>query len=498
MKRGFGIHHANLGTNWKRATERLFRKRKLATVLATGTLAQGINMPCKTVVVAGNSAFIGAVQYHQLAGRAGRRNFDNKGDVVLLGVSQDKVKRLLLHQLPKLTGHAPLTPIMTLRMFLRYTMAKGSNKFSKFSSKDGNPISDREEMVAMIRRSMSNPLCGFDSASQENRLEKQLPHFFVFLVDFLCSVQAIRPDREHPNTLLPTAMCSFLAHLHYFEPMNIAMSCAIYSGVFDYDIDDDVAEPAYGKDFSEEVHREVLSIISYFMFPRALPPWLDVDEARRDTNKLFEVQLPELPAAWRAFIDHYNRRVLSSFSSYVRLYSKRELSENENCMPAAAQPLYCEGPDCLAEVDNAAGLLGQFNNLRQDLAACSPFVAVDGGSSDDFSTIEELLHNSRHDVYLDRKMCPTMMVQGSRISAVILDFYNSGGNQKWIEKYHGLRRGAQWQYFSDVTHALKVVADALKVRIPAEDRVWEDPRFRLMRKFKSTSKAFDKLVKKLR
>ena len=65
-------------------------------VIATGTLAQGINMPCRTVVFAGDHLFLNALQFQQMSGRAGRRGFDPLGHIVLFGVGARKVRSLMV------------------------------------------------------------------------------------------------------------------------------------------------------------------------------------------------------------------------------------------------------------------------------------------------------------------------------------------------------------------------------------------------------------------
>ncbi|KAE8142623.1 hypothetical protein BDV38DRAFT_278141 [Aspergillus pseudotamarii] len=83
-----------------------------------GTLALGINMPCKTVVFSGDSAFLPALDYRQAAGRAGRRGFGFLGNVVFRGVTYPKVCRLPSSRLPDLNGHFSITTSLVLYLFL--------------------------------------------------------------------------------------------------------------------------------------------------------------------------------------------------------------------------------------------------------------------------------------------------------------------------------------------------------------------------------------------
>ena len=76
LKRGVGVHHGALSPDYRQAVEHLFRKKYLKIVIATGTLALGIHMPCRTVVFCGDTIKLSALQYRQMSGRAGRRGHD--------------------------------------------------------------------------------------------------------------------------------------------------------------------------------------------------------------------------------------------------------------------------------------------------------------------------------------------------------------------------------------------------------------------------------------
>jgi superfamily II RNA helicase len=90
----------------------------LNLVFATGTLALGIHMPCKTVAVVGDSPFLNPLESQQMSGRAGRWGFDNAGNAVFMGLNERKMRRLLLGKLPHMVGNFPLNVTMVLRLLL--------------------------------------------------------------------------------------------------------------------------------------------------------------------------------------------------------------------------------------------------------------------------------------------------------------------------------------------------------------------------------------------
>ena len=91
LERGMAAHHAGLLPVFKECVEQLFVRGLCKVVFATETLALGINMPARTVVIEKLVKFNGEThaditpgEYTQLTGRAGRRGLDVEGHAVVL------------------------------------------------------------------------------------------------------------------------------------------------------------------------------------------------------------------------------------------------------------------------------------------------------------------------------------------------------------------------------------------------------------------------------
>ncbi|ERG69337.1 DEAD/DEAH box helicase [Segniliparus rugosus] len=90
LERGIAAHHAGMFTLWRHIVEELFVKGMVRVVFATETLALGVNMPARSVVLESLVKFNGEShvdltpgEYTQLTGRAGRRGIDTRGHAVL-------------------------------------------------------------------------------------------------------------------------------------------------------------------------------------------------------------------------------------------------------------------------------------------------------------------------------------------------------------------------------------------------------------------------------
>lgn len=90
LERGIAAHHAGLLPAFKEIVEELFQRKLVKVVFATETLALGINMPARTVVLENLEKFNGISrvpitpgEYTQLTGRAGRRGIDVEGHAIV-------------------------------------------------------------------------------------------------------------------------------------------------------------------------------------------------------------------------------------------------------------------------------------------------------------------------------------------------------------------------------------------------------------------------------
>lgn len=103
IKSGCAFHHAGLTNPQRRLVESNFKKGFIRCIVATPTLAAGINLPARTVIVRDVRRFDANVGYvsipvlevKQMCGRAGRPRFDKYGEAILVARDEEE-KELLL------------------------------------------------------------------------------------------------------------------------------------------------------------------------------------------------------------------------------------------------------------------------------------------------------------------------------------------------------------------------------------------------------------------
>nr|XP_033713399.1 probable ATP-dependent RNA helicase DDX60 isoform X4 [Tursiops truncatus] len=239
--RGIGYHHSSLSFKEKQLVEILFRKGFIRVVTATGTLALGINMPCKSVVFAQNSVYLDALNYRQMSGRAGRRGQDLGGDVYFFGIPLPKIEKLIKSNVPELRGQFPLSISLILRLML-------------LASKADDPEDAKAKALSVLKHSLI-------SFKQPRALE-MLKLYFLFSVQFLVKEGYL--DQEGN----PTGFAGLVSHLHYHEPSNLVFVSFLVRGLFH-----NLCQPTRkgSKHFSQDVMEKLVLVLANLFGRKYLP-----------------------------------------------------------------------------------------------------------------------------------------------------------------------------------------------------------------------------------
>jgi ATP-dependent RNA helicase HelY len=155
LRHGVAFHHAGLLPPMKELVERLFNEGLLSVVCSTDTLAVGINMPARSVVISNLVRPFGGLlspnDFSQLTGRAGRRGIDERGGVVMLPGRSYAIEDAYA----EVTG--PLQPILSA-FRLRYS--------TLLSSLEGSP----DRLDHLVRSSLRQ----YQMKAKARRAERDL------------------------------------------------------------------------------------------------------------------------------------------------------------------------------------------------------------------------------------------------------------------------------------------------------------------------------------
>ncbi len=103
VKCGVAFHHAGLGGAHRKIIEDAFREGKIKVLTATPTLAFGVNLPARTVIIQDYRRYepgygyypISVLEYKQMSGRAGRPKYDKIGEAILIAKTADEADYLM-------------------------------------------------------------------------------------------------------------------------------------------------------------------------------------------------------------------------------------------------------------------------------------------------------------------------------------------------------------------------------------------------------------------
>jgi hypothetical protein len=216
LRRGIGVHHEAAPKAYRDLVECLFRGRHIRVVFATGTLAFGVNMPCRTSVFALDSKSLTPTLYRQMSGRAGRRGYDDVGNVIFFGLRAERAAQLMTTKLPSLQGQFPLSASLSLRSLLLQ-----------------GRLSNAAHIQAAMRVLINDPLLlSAKTGASRQFASRALNYHYRFLLQFLVQTRLLDVPQKVSGlaTVSPAPFAALTAVGHDHEPNNFVFALALASG----------------------------------------------------------------------------------------------------------------------------------------------------------------------------------------------------------------------------------------------------------------------------
>lgn len=426
LLRGIGVHHAGMNKHYRTTVESLYRMGYIQVVIATGTLALGINAPTKTSVFLGDSPFLTALMYRQCAGRAGRRGFDLLGKVVFYALPMERVQRLVLSKLPSIGGNFPLTSTMVLRLF---NLLQGSAYA---------PVA-----VNAIKGLLRLPQISFVSETGK----AEMLHHIRFSIDYLRRSGLLDAEGN------PINLFGLAAHLYHTEPSNFALVVLMRQGVI-HDICNQTS--------TQNAKHDLVVLLCHIFGRRYLPSVYASARSRELFRKSpSKIILPPMPVSARNALLQHNTEILHIFTRYATAYASKilDVDGGETHLPLSKL-------DYSGEAQSSPTVFHQYlKHTRIRTTSRSPFVA-NSGHDDRFGSVSELSQTCRSGLHLNEHSIPSMHEFTNNVdpehadtlllNAYLLDFYTHGQTAALVAA-NGIRLGDLWYLLEDFTLTLKTI-----------------------------------------
>ena len=465
LLRGIGVHHAGMPLKYRQAVERLFRAKRLGVVFATSTLALGINMPAKSSVFVSDAVYLNAMNFRQMAGRAGRRGFDLRGHVVFLGMPSGKCFRLMRSDLPKLHGNLVLSNSMALRLIIRQSALARLRQHDQEAYWRGVRACWR-----LVNLPLFDPMsaCGGGAAAGGGMMGRQMAHAFRFAVEYLQRMGLIRVDGAGETE--PNDLAAFVAHLFFMEPSNFAFVSLLIAD--DGKLFQRLCRPGPQRD------ETVISVLCHVFMRSPVPASLAARVLQRgSTSGPSIVLLPDLasigarvkcPGGEVVSEGELVRRALCSeqalrsLEAYCACFASAHAAElgDDDVLPVSGCTLGRQpssGP-AAADLGPLLGPLGVRPRVR------SAFVAL-SGHGDRFGSVDELCSTLRAGLYLDPQTVPVFELRpaSAPLNAYILDFFKHGQIRALV-RFNRIRSDVVWDDLRSFALVLQALHAAMARR----------------------------------
>ncbi|KAM5193196.1 putative ATP-dependent RNA helicase DDX60 isoform 2-T2 [Mantella aurantiaca] len=427
-RRGIGFHHASVHAKGRTFVEMLFRMGYIKVVTATSSLALGINMPCKSVVFLHDSVYLDALNYRQMAGRAGRRGLDLEGSVYFFNVPGPKVKKLMKSNVPELRGQFPLSISLVLRLML--LAAKADDK------------EDAKEKVLSI---LKHSLMTFKHQNETQVLKL----YCVFSLQFLLSEGYLNQD------CYPTEFTGLVTHLYYHEPSNFVFVSFLEKGLFHQLCKPLPEDP---KKFPDSVIETLVLILANLFGRKYLSP------SRRSAEENFyqsKVYLEKLPDNFASAVQEYNRKVATIFGHCILTASKLADMEKEYQLPLTQ--ISFSGEECMD-----SRLVDHLMSHSEAKNGISPFACLSGNTDHDLMKMKNISSLMLQTSQIPEKYIPLLHLMRRDIcgrkmllNSYALDFFKHGSLSA-IETDNGFNVGDAYCILKEFTLTIASISVSMK------------------------------------
>ncbi|KAI1433428.1 hypothetical protein GGR50DRAFT_668519 [Xylaria sp. CBS 124048] len=417
LRRGIAVHHAGMNRRYRQVVEILFRKGYLTVVIATGTLALGVNMPCKTVAFIEDSPYLTSLNYRQGAGRAGRRGFDLLGNVVFSNISRARVHELMSSRLPDLKGHFPLTTTLVLRILGLIDATENSSFVS--------------DIVKSLLTQNRLYLGGAESG-------KSIQHHLRFSVEYL--------QRQHllSSSGKPLNFAGLVGHLYFTENAVFAFHSLLKNGYF-HRLCSNIDQDPKGT-------MQTLMLVLTHLFVRVRASNWHLD-GTSNANAHGAPWLPRLPKEAEDLLISHNNETLNIFRTYASTFIDQYLEDT---------------PDRHLPLTGIAvgGEKSRIMNLPGDMPPTklrSPFIAL-SGHTDNFKSIHELCSHIRNGVFLEESAVPYIPIWphdlATPLNSFIYDFFKHGDFAA-LTRDNKIKKGDVWFLLRDFSLIIATIVASL-------------------------------------
>jgi len=461
LRRGIGMHHEGCKTGYRQTVEILFRRGYLRVVFATGTLALGINMPCRTTIFCGDSLELNGLMFRQMSGRAGRRGFDLLGQVVFLDMAFLKVQRLIASDLTSLTGEFKLSPTALLRALMEW------EQVTLYEVQDKEMPRSKDEIARCLVPMFSLPF--FSSSIAD--LETQVRYQTRFLLEFLYREGLVRASGS------VAGLANMITFMFETEPANFMLARFLTNGLFHEYLTGQEKRARKG-DRRTHLTVKLTSVLAWFLYPRRLPHNIPKDRAPRKKHlpSAKSPSLPPLPKPMLEAVKKYNEGVHELFQELAWCVgSTTKFSDADLVLPLSGRSFRASWDPRGQPFQKGSPFQEKFIQHIVRYRARSPFSAI-AGIGDNFSSPSDLASSTRNVMHLDVTSFPA--VAASALGEESLEPTNSWmldfmihGKIRYLWEDNGINATQAWKLIGDFKEAVKKAATALKPWCPPDDIV---------------------------